>query len=91
MRYRIDFVPKVLKTIAKYKKSDPNKFKRLAKILNDIAEHPRTGLGHPEALVNGKSITYSRHITGSDVIVYDIHEESLSVLVLHIEGHYDDK
>ena len=91
MRYKIDFEPEVTKVIAKYKKSNQNRFKKLSKVLNDIAEHPRTGLGHPEALVGGKGITYSRHIAGKDVVIYDIHDDSVSVLVLSVEGHYDDK
>ncbi len=91
MMYRIDFENEVLKTIAKYKKSNPNRYKKLAKLLDDIAEHPRTGLGHPEPLVGGNSITYSRHIAGKDRIIYDIHDESISVYVLEVEGHYKDK
>lgn len=56
-----------------------------------IMDHPRTGLGHPEPLVGGKDITYSRHITGKDVIIYEIYDDVISVLVLSVEGHYDDK
>ncbi len=54
-------------------------------------DHPRTGLGLPEPLVGGKDITYSRHITGKDVIIYDIYDDVVSVLVLSVESHYDDK
>lgn len=53
--------------------------------------HPRTGLGHPEPLVGGNDVTYSRHITGKDVIIYDIFDDTISILVLSVEGHYDDK
>lgn len=91
MIYRIDFDNEVLKTIAKYKKSNPNRYKKLRKILDDISWHPRTGLGHPEPLVGGKNITYSRHIAGKDRIIYDIHDESISVYILEVEEHYNDK
>ena len=41
MIYRIDFVPEVSKTIAKYKKSYQRVYKKLVKILMDISEHPK--------------------------------------------------
>lgn len=91
MRYRIDFDKDALKTIARYKKSNPNRFKKLSKLLDDIAKHPRTGIGHPEPLVGGNSITYSRHIAGKDRIIYDIYDETVNVYVLDVEGHYNDK
>lgn len=91
MIYKIDFNKDALKTIAKYKKSNPNRYKKLCKLLDDIAEHPRTGIGHPEPLIGGNNITYSRHIAGKDRIIYDIYDEFVSVYVLELEGHYDDK
>ena len=91
MIYRIDFDQEVLKTIAKYKKSNPNRFKKLQKLLDDIADHPRTGIGHPEPLVKGEGVTYSRRIAGKDRIIYDIHDETVCVFILEVEGHYKDK
>ena len=54
-------------------------------------EHPRTGLGHPEALIGGNDVTYSRHITADDRIIYDIYDDRVSVLVIQAEEHYNDK
>lgn len=51
-------------------------------------DHPRTGIGHPEALVGGNSIFF---ITAHDRIIYEIHDEVITVLVLDVEGHYNDK
>ena len=91
MIYSIDFVPSVSKTIAKFKKSNPNLYKKLGKILADIQEHPRTGIGHPEPLKGGNDITYSRHITAHNRIIYDIHDETITVMIVEVEGHYNDK
>lgn len=91
MIYNIDFIPSVSKVIAKFKKSNPIFYKKLGKILADIQEHPRTGIGHPEPLKGGNSITYSRHITAHDRVIYDIHDESITVMVVEVEGHYNDK
>lgn len=91
MIYTISFDPKVLKTIGKWKKSNPMLFKKLEKVLKDIMEHPRTGIGHPEPLIGGGDTKYSRHITAQDRIIYDIYDEQILVLVIEVEGHYGDK
>lgn len=36
-------------------------------------------------------ITYSRHLSGQDRIIYDIYDEVVTVLVIELEGHYNDK
>ncbi len=89
--YTIDFVPPVKKIIAKWKKSNPILYKKLRKILLAIQENPRQGIGHPEALIGGKGITYSRHISAHNRIIYDIYESEIHILVIELEGHYDDK
>ncbi len=91
MIYSIDFISSVSKAIAKFKKSNPNFYKKLEKILVDIQEHPRIGIGHPEPLKGGDGITYSRHITAHDRVIYDIYDEIITVIVVEVEGHYNDK
>jgi len=89
--FKLDFTPTAQKTIAKYKKSNPRQYKKLVKLLEELMEHPRTGTGHPEPLKSGNAITYSRRITASDRLIYDIYDERITVLVLDVEGHYNDK
>ena len=36
--------------IKKWKKSNPKLFKKYQKIYHELMDHPRTGIGHPEAL-----------------------------------------
>ena len=64
---------------------------KIQKIYHELVDHPRTGIGHPEALVGGNSILYSRHITAHDRIIYEIHDDVITVLILDVEGHYNDK
>ncbi len=89
--YTIDYTKAAKKTLEKWKKSNPQLFKKATQVLMDIMQHPRTGLGHPEALKGGNDITYSRHITAHDRIIYDIYDEHVSVLVIQVEEHYEDK
>lgn len=48
--------------IKKWKKSNPKLFKKYQKIYHELMDHPRTGIGPPEALIGRNSILYSRHI-----------------------------
>ena len=89
--YAVKFDPKAEKDIAKWKKSNPILFKKLKRVLGDIMEHPRTGIGHPEPLVGGGNIVYSRHISAHDRIIYRNHDEEVYVIVVEVEGHYNDK
>lgn len=91
MSYRLDFSPEAARSISKFKKSNPRLFQKLVKILDDIMEHPTTGIGHPESLVGGGGITYSRRIGAQQRVVYDVYEMEVRVLVLTVEGHYGDK
>ena len=90
-QYTIEFTQIAIKTISKYKKSNPLQYKKLVKLLDEMMEHPRTGTGHPEPLKSGDSITYFRRISKNDRLIYDIYEEKVTVLVLTVEGHYGDK
>lgn len=91
MMYKIDISDEAAKVIKKWKKSNPLVFKKLYKLMMELEQHPRTGTGHPEALKGGKDITWSRHITAHDRIIYDIYDDVVTVLVVEVEGHYNDK
>ncbi|MCR4772783.1 MAG: Txe/YoeB family addiction module toxin [Prevotella sp.] len=91
MTYKLDFSSNATRVIAKWKKSNPAVYKKLNKILHELMDHPRTGLGHPEPLVGGDGITYSRRITAQHRIIYDILDDVVVVLVTALEGHYNDK
>ena len=91
MRYIIDISDHADKIIRKWKKSNPQLFKKYQRIYHELADHPRTGTGHPEPLRGGNDITYLRRLSAHDRIIYDIHDETVTVLVIDVEGHYDDK
>lgn len=91
MSYQLVFTHEAEKILAKYKKSNPTAFKKIVKLMSELAEHPRSGTGHPEPLVSGNAVTYSRRINGNDRLIYDIYEKTSTVVMLSIEGHYGDK
>lgn len=91
MSYLLGFSSEAEKVMEKWKKSNPALFKKLGKILHELVDHPKEGIGKPEPLVGGNDVTYSRRITGQHRIIYDIYEEEVCVYVITVEGHYDDK
>lgn len=91
MIYEILFSPQAEKSISKWKKSNPMLHSKLLAVLHELSEHPRTGLGHPEPLKGGSSITYSRRISSHDRIIYDIYDDVVEILIIKVEGHYSDK
>lgn len=91
MTYTIDLTNEAKISLAKYKKSNPQLFKKIAQLLHELVKHPRTGTGHPEPLVGGDGITFSRRISGQHRMIYDILEDIVKVYVISIEGHYKDK
>lgn len=91
MKYNVDFTKDAQRVVKKWKKSNPILYKKLVVILDEISMHPRIGTGHPEPLRGGNDITYSRRLSAHDRIIYDIHDDTVTVLVIDVEGHYDDK
>ena len=89
--YNIRYTDKAQDDLIKLKRSEPASFKKAAKLLNELAMHPRTGTGHPEPLRGDRSNQWSRHITQKHRLVYEIYDTEVIVLVLTAYGHYEDK
>ncbi|MCQ2351315.1 MAG: Txe/YoeB family addiction module toxin [Paludibacteraceae bacterium] len=89
--YTIVFAASTLKVLKKWKKSSPQLYKKASIIINELSENPRVGLGHPEPLVGGDGVTWSRRISGNERVIYDIHDEIVEVYILQLGGHYRDK
>ncbi len=92
MSYILKFTKIALADIEKHKKAgDQSTLKKLQKLLNELMEHPRTGIGKPELLKNDLQGLYSRRINKKHRLVYGIKDEIVTVLVLSAYSHYGDK
>ena len=87
--YRIEITDRAKKEIAAFKRSDIASYKKIAKLLSELQQHPRTG--HPEPLSHGNDQLYSRRINKKDRLIYKIFDEVVTALVLTTKGHYEDK
>ena len=88
--YTINYTQRAQSDLIKLKRNEPSSFKKLTRLLNELAEHPRTGTGHPEQLKGDRSGQWSRRITEKHRLVYEIHETEVVVLVLTSYGHYNE-
>lgn len=91
MTYGLVLSERAIKDIAVLKKSEPQAYKKLVKLLDELLEHPTTGTGQVEPLKGNKSGLWSRRITGRHRLIYSINEIEIEVLVISAHGHYDDK
>ena len=89
--YTITYAPEAKEGLAQLKRNEPAAFKKAVKLLNEIAEHPKTGTGHPEPLKGQPLNRWSRQITKKHRLVYRIFETEIHVDVLSAYGHYNDK
>lgn len=92
MSYTLDFTNDALDDIEYLKKTgDKAILKKLAILLEELAEHPTTGTGQPEEMKHNFSGCWSRRINSKHRIIYRIVETKVSVVVLYAKGHYFDK
>ena len=61
---------------------------KILSLLEDIAEHPYTGIGKPEPLKYELAGYWSRRINSEHRIVYSVDEEVVRVYVLSMRYHY---
>ena len=92
MIYHLDFTDDAKEEIADLKKSAPDDFDKVSRLLKELVVHPRTGTGKPELMKYGKlKGLWSRRITDKNRLVYKIKDSELIVVVLSAKGHYNDK
>lgn len=88
--YQLEFSEEAARGAALLKKSDVYAFKKLAKLIVELQEHPTTGTGKPE-LLKGLNGVWSRRIDKKNRLRYTIDHETVLIFVVSVLGHYEDK
>ena len=86
--YTVKFNSEAEKDLALLQKKAPQALPKLAKLLDELKIHPRSGTGQCERLKHYKEETWSRRITQEHKLVYRIYEDIVEVLVISVFGHY---
>lgn len=88
MPFEIALIPAAQADLEYWKATSPKTVNRIARLLQDIADHPFTGIGKPEALRWNLSGYWSRRINATDRIVYRVDGIRVIVYVLSLRNHY---
>lgn len=71
---------------------DKASIKKIANMLVELQEHPRTGTGQVEHLKHYAFLeTWSRRINKHYRMIYEIHDTEVLVTVVSLRSHYGDK
>ena len=91
MIYELKYTDEANEGLVRLAKSEPKVFQKALKFLDELKEHPKTGLEHPEPLKGKPEGRWSREITKKHRLVYRIFDAEVVVLILATYGHYSDK
>jgi len=83
MNYELDFTEYARKGISILKKSEPQAYKKLERLLEELQQHPTTGSGKPEKLKYNYSGKWSRLISEKHRLLHEIHEDMVTVINLN--------
>lgn len=86
--YTIVFTEDARKDLRGLNRKAPSAVAKLARLLEEMQLHPRTGTGQVEVLKGYDGNVYSRRITREHRIVYRVCDDVVEVLVLSAYGHY---
>ena len=62
---------------------------KIVRLIDDILQHPYSGIGKPEALKYELSDLWSREIDKGNRLIYEISDQQLQIISMR--GHYLDK
>ena len=93
MTYAVLLSERAKRELITIKKSgDKATVKKIANILLELQEHPRSGTGQVEHLKYfAYNETWSRRINKKYRMIYEIHDTEVYVSVVSMRSHYGDK
>lgn len=92
MSYTLILTPQAEEHLAEWKKSGQKKtIDKIIRLFSELIEHPTTGTGQVEQLKGDLAGMWSRRINKEARMVYSIEDETVTVTVVSLKGHYGDK
>jgi len=83
----VEYSPKAIADIIFWKQSGQKLIqKKIQNLIEDIKEHPYTGIGKPEPLKHELTGVWSRRISNEHRLVYEITNSTIQIHSLR--GHY---
>lgn len=69
----------------------PTAERDIVTLLEELKDHPETGIGNPERLKGNLTGYWSRHINKKHRLIYKIKDDIVTVYVISAYGHYGNK
>ncbi len=92
MKYRILLAENAQEDIQRFRDTgDIHSLHKISTFLSELENHPQTGTGKPERLKGNLSGKWSRRINNRHRLIYEIHDEVVTVIIISAYGHYGDK
>lgn len=91
MRYTIIISNKAKEDLQALKKSEPQAYRKARLLIEELAEHPKTGRGKPQLKRHDLAGLYARKITDKHRLLYSVDDQTITVDIISAKGHYDDK
>ncbi len=90
-KYFIDITDQAKEDIRHWNKvGDEVILKKIKRILFELSEHPTKGTGRVEPLRGNLAGCWSRRLNQRHRMVYEINDNTVTVLELSLRGHYGD-
>ena len=92
MSYQLALTEQAERHLLKWRKSGAKKdIEKILALFEELKEHPMSGTGKVEALRGKYAGYWSRRINKQHRIIYSIRQDIVTVIVISLWGHYDDK
>jgi toxin YoeB len=92
MSYKLELTEEAEEQLILWGKSGAKKdLKKIAKLFEELKEHPTTGTGQIEQLTGNLSGSWSRQINKKDRIIYNVYKDIVTVEILSVRSHYREK
>lgn len=92
MTYELVLMPEAEKHLLEWKKSGQKKtLRKILDLFEELRLHPTTGTGQVEQLKGNLVGFWSRRISKSERMIYNIEDDKVIVNVVSLKGHYSDK
>lgn len=92
MIYSLFITPEAEKHLKEWKKSGQKKIvQKIFSLFEELRLHPTTGTGQVEQLKGELQGVWSRRIDKKTRLLYKIEDNIVTVIVISLKGHYNDK
>ncbi len=89
--YKLIFSDQADRDLLYFKRSEPQCYRKVMSLIEELTEHPYTGTGKPEPLKYDLAGSWSRRINSEHRMVYRVLDDIVEVHLIAMRYHYKKK